>query len=116
MQQDHGLSARRACAVLQLSRSAPYYRARVKDDGPVIDAVSDYMKANPRQGFYLLHTTFRDQKQPWGKTRLWRVYCALKLNLPRRGKKRLPERVREPLAVAVQRNETWSADFMADTL
>lgn len=82
----------------------------------MINAISAYVKANPRQGFYLLHTTFRNQRKPWGKTRLWRVYCELKLNLPRRSKKRLPERVREPLAVPRQRNETWSADFMADAL
>lgn len=82
----------------------------------MINAISAYVKANPRQGFYLLHTTFRNQRKPSGKTRLWRVYCELKLNLPRRSKKRLPERVREPLAVPRQRNETWSADFMADAL
>lgn len=114
MQSEHGISARQACRMLRLSRSAPYYRPRLKDDGPVIDAVWAYVKANPRQGFYLLHTTFRDQQQPWGKTRLWRVYCGLKLNLPRRGKKRLPER--EPLEIPGQANETWSADFMADAL
>ncbi len=44
---------------------------------------------------------------------LWRIYCALKLNLPRRGKKQLPKRIREPLDVqSIQR----SADFMSDSL
>jgi putative transposase len=41
---------------------------------------------------------------------------ALKLNFPRRGKRRLPDRIREPLEVPLQANHTWSADFMADAL
>ncbi len=116
MQTDHDLSARSACRALSLSRSAPYYCPVVKDDGPVIEAISDYVTENPGQGFYLLHQTFRREQRPWGKTRLWRVYCDLKLNLPRRGKKRLPDRIRNPLETPVQLNETWSADFMADAL
>ena len=34
--------------------------------------------------------------------RLRRVYGELRLNLPRRGKKRLPARIRQPLLAAVQ--------------
>lgn len=116
MHQDHGLSMRRACDALRLSRSAPYYRPVVKDDSAVIEAISAYITENPGQGFGLLYDTFRDQKAPWGKTWLWRVYCELNFNMPRRGKKRLPARVREPLENPVQLNDTWSADFMADAL
>lgn len=116
MQSNHGLSARAACRVLQLSRSAPYYRARVRDDGPVIDVVSRHITDNPGHGFGLLYKTLRAYPSPCGKTRLWRIYCELKLNRPRRGKKRLPARIREPLIVPLKQNETWSADFMSDAL
>lgn len=116
MQADHGLSARRCCRALGLSRSAPYYQPVVKDDGPVIEAISGYVTDNPGHGFGLLADTFRDEQAPWGKTRLWRVYRELKFNLPRRGKKRLPARIREPLEIPMQANDTWSADFMADAL
>ena len=116
MKSEHGVSQRAACAALRLSRSAPYYRSRRPDDTPVIEAVSRYIIDNPGQGFFLLSQTFRNQGQPWGKTRLWRVYCELKLNLPRRGKRRLPERIRDPLEVPTAPNHTWSADFMADGL
>ncbi len=74
------------------------------------------MEKNPRHGFGLPYSIFQNQGQPWGKTLLWRVYCELKLNLPRRGKKRLPDRIREPLEVPRVPNDTWSADFMADSL
>ena len=51
-----------------------------------------------------------------GKCRLYRVYKALKLNIKRRGKRRLPARVKVPLVVPVRPNEVWSADFMSDAL
>jgi Integrase core domain len=44
------------------------------------------------------------------------VYCALRLNLPRRTVRRLPRRPRQPLAAVAELNRTWALDFMADTL
>jgi putative transposase len=116
MKQEHGLSMRRACRVLGLSTSAPYYRSRRRDDGPVIEAVSKHVADNPGHGFGLLYDSFRADRHPWGKSWLWRVYKQLKLNLPRRGKRRLPARIAQPLDIPERLNETWSADFMADAL
>lgn len=113
---DHGLSGRQACKALGLAKSLLYYRPVQKDDTPVINAVNAYIARNPRHGFDKLYDSFQGQRQPWGKTVLWRVYCELRLNLPRRGKKRLPDRIKEPLAVPTRANEVWSMDFMADAL
>lgn len=113
---DHGLSERRACQAVRLARSSLRYQSVERDDLAVIEAVQAYIAINPRHGFDLLYGSFRLQKQPWGKTVLWRVYCQLKLNLPRRGKKRLPERIKQPLVAGAIPNDTWSCDFMADAL
>jgi putative transposase len=77
--------------------------------------IEAHLKDNPVHGFGLL---FDQALTPagFGKIRSWRVYVSLKLNLPSRGKRRLPKRVREPLEVPVQCNHTWPADFMADAL
>ncbi len=115
MQTTHGLSGRRVDRVLGLSRSARHYRPRARDDGPLIEAMQAHIAANPGHGFGLLFACAL-KPRGWGKTRSWRVYTGLKLNLPRRGKRRLPERVRDPLDVPVTANHTWSADFMADAL
>ena len=116
MQADHGLSQRQACRAVRLSRSLLCYRPVARDDGAVIKAIEEHIVKNPRHGFGLLYDTFRHEAKPWGKSVLWRVYCELKLNLKRRGKKRLPERIREPPASPGHANQTWSADFMADSL
>ncbi len=81
-----------------------------------IQFLQTYMATNPRHGFGLLYASARYQNQSWGKTVLWRVYCQLKLNLPRRGKKRLPARIRKPLEAGNQPNQGWSCDFMSDAL
>lgn len=113
---DHGMSQRRACMASGLARSTMRYRPVVRDDSGVISFIQSHMAVNPRHGFDLLYDSARHQKQPWGKTVLWRVYCQLRLNLPRRGKKRLPARIKQPLVAASGPNQGWSCDFMSDAL
>jgi putative transposase len=113
---DHGMSERRACKASGLARSTLRYRPVPRDDCGVINFIQNHLAINPRHGFDLLYATALHQKQPWGKTVLWRVYCELRMNLPRRGKKRLPARIRQPLQAASQSNQGWSCDFMSDAL
>jgi putative transposase len=113
---DHGMSERQACSASGIARSTLRYRPIERDDSGVIAFIQSHMALNPRHGFDLLYDTARHQKQPWGKTVLWRVYCQLRLNLPRRGKKRLPARIKQPLQAGNQPNQGWSCDFMSDAL
>ncbi|ARU03914.1 hypothetical protein CCO03_03765 [Comamonas serinivorans] len=105
-----------ACQASGIARSTLRYRAVARDDSGVITFIQTHMALNPRHGFGLLYDSARHQGKPWGKTVLWRVYCELRLNLPRRGKKRLPARIKQPLQAAGQPNQGWSCDFMADAL
>ncbi len=52
----------------------------------------------------------------WNHKHVHRVYCALRLNLPRRTTRRVPRRVRQPLAAPPLLNQTWALDFMTETL
>ena len=113
---EHGMSERRACQASGIARSTLRYRPVARDDSGVITFIQAYMALNPRHGFGLLYDSARHQGKPWGKTVLWRVYCELRLNLPRRGKKRLPARIKQPLQAAGQPNQGWSCDFMSDAL
>ena len=113
---DHGLSQRQACRASGIARSTLRYKAVARDDSGVIEFLEQHIAVNPRHGFGLIYDSARHQGKPWGKTVMWRVYCDLKLNLPRRGKKRLPARVKRPLDRSREPNQHWSCDFMADAL
>ena len=85
-------------------------------DRPVIELLNDQVARRPRWGFWKLHDRLRLEGQRINHKRLHRVYCAMKLNLPRRTKRRLPMRLRQPLAAPFRLNEIWALDFMADAL
>ena len=114
--EEHGLSQRRACRAAGLARSTLRYAHKLPDDAGVIEFIEDYIAHHPRHGFDLMFATVQYERLPYGKTRLWRVYKQLGMNLPRRGKKRLPERVKRPLRAPDHPNICWSMDFMADGL
>jgi putative transposase len=114
MVQEHSVSVRQACRTARLTRSAFYAQPRPRDDGPTIGLVEDYVRQNPGQGFDKLYPAVRSATQ--GKCRLYRVYKALRLNVKRKGKRRLPARIKAPLLVPERPNEIWSADFMSDAL
>lgn len=113
---EHGMSQRKACVASGIARSTLRYLPAARDDSGVITFIQAHMALNPRHGFGLLYDSARHQGKPWGKTVLWRGYCELRLNLPRRGKKRLPARIKQPLQAAGQPNQGWSCDFMSDAL
>jgi putative transposase len=112
----HGASERRACRVVSLSRSANRYTAKPRDDSAVIDALSALVERHPRFGFRKLFTLLRKAGHPWNHKKVWRVYCALKLNLRRRFKQRYKSEAPAALLQPIRPNQAWSADFMSDEL
>jgi putative transposase len=88
----------------------------MSSDAEVIDALQAVVERHSRWGFWKCFRRLRLDGRVWNHKRVWRVYCRLRLNLPRRTKKRLPPRVRQSLEVPMQANRLWSMDFMADAL
>ena len=111
---DHQTSVSRACRMARLPRSQAYYHSR-RDDTQVIAALQGHTQKHPTHGFALSFSYLR-KSHPWNHKRVYRLYCLLKLNLKRRGRRRLPDRVKVPLAVPQVPNTTWSMDFMSDAL
>jgi putative transposase len=116
---EHELSISRATKAVGLSRAA-WYRTlaadRARRDQPIIDALNELVEAHPTWGFWKCYDRLRLDGHRWNHKRMWRVYCAMKLNLPRRKKRRVPVREPQSLEVPARPNVIWSLDFMSDTL
>ena len=108
----------RACRVVRLSRAA-YSRPPVpasRRDAAVIAALPEIVARCPRWGFWKCFDHLRLQGRPWNHKHVHRVYCALRLNLPRRTTRRVPKRIRQPLAAPPRLHQPWALDFMRETL
>jgi len=109
-------SIHRACKVLSLSKSGYYHKPKKKDDSAIIDALNKNVEEHPQEGFWLSYHRIRNGGATWNHKRVFRVYQTMGLSLRRKKKKRLPNRIKEPLQVPMQINDTWSIDFVSDAL
>jgi len=82
----------------------------------VITALQELAAAHPTYGFRKLLAYLRRAGKKWNHKRVYRAYRLLKLNKKRRGKRRLPARVKQPLVKQEELNISWSMDFMSDSL
>jgi putative transposase len=98
-----------------LSRSSLRYQS-VKNDQAVMERLEALTKENPVEGFWKCYGRIRNTGDIINHKRLHRVYKQMKLPLRRKVKKRLPSRVKEPLALPTEFTQTWSIDFMSDAL
>ena len=112
----HGLSERRACRLLNLSRSVYRYPARRPDEREVEQALLKLAEQHPRWGFDTMTDDLHHHGQTWNRKRLYRIDRPLGLNLRVKPKTRLPVRQPRPLMVPAQANPSWSLDFMTDSL
>jgi putative transposase len=115
---EHQLPVRRACRAVGLSRTAWYRRPAdpAERDAAVMTALLAVVEKRTRWGFWKCFDRLRLDGQPWNHKRVHRVYCALRLNLPRRTKRRVPTRLRQPLVAPTTLNSIWALDFMQDAL
>lgn len=101
---------------MQLPPSTYHYTLKPFEDGDLQTALLRLTERHPTIGFWQCHYRLRHKGHKWNHKRLYRVYTTMKLNIRRRAKKRLPERVKIPLAVPTAPNQMWSLDFMSDGL
>lgn len=109
-------SVRRVCKLLGLSQNVYRYVPKPKNDVEVIEHMNEWVTKKPSWGFWKVYTRVRKDGRVVNHKRLHRLYKAAGLSKRRRTRKRVPERVKEPLCLPIGPNITWSMDFMQDRL
>ena len=112
---EYGVPVSRACKLIAIPRSQFYYESK-KDDSEVIEPLQDLAFKHPTYGFRKLFAYLRRGGKLWNHKRVYRIYKLLKLNRKRKGKRRLPARVKQSLAQQSLVNQSWSMDFMSDSM
>lgn len=111
-----GCNVSSACAMAGINRSTYRYERLPKDDRIVEGHLTALTDKHPAIGFWSCHYRLRNRGITINHKRLYRVYKAMRLNIRRRRKQRLPERIKLPLSVPTAPNQCWSLDFMSDAL
>ena len=110
------LSMRQACKLVSLPRSVMTYRKVPRDDSSLIEALHQLVERHPTIGFWKCYYRLRRKGFNCNHKKLYRVYTMLRLNVRRKAKRRVPQRIKEPLMAPETINQGWSMDFMCDSL
>ncbi len=110
------MSVRQACDLTNISRWVYYHRPDKTKDEPVRDKLRTLAEDHPAYGFWKMYRIMRREKNNWNHKKVYRIYIELGMNLRRKVKRRLPKRERHPLELPINQNQTWSMDFMSDSL
>ncbi len=114
--EEHRVSERLACRTVNLNRCTYRYQARKVEDQQISQELRQLAQRQPRWGCGKMTQYLRNQGHSWNHKRIHRVYCELALHLQRKPKKRLPVRTARVLAQPTCANQSWSLDFMSDSL
>jgi putative transposase len=110
------VSVRQACTIVSLPRSAMTYQKKARDDSSLIEALHELVAKHPTIGFWKCYYRLRRKGINCNHKKLYRIYTMLHLNVRRRVKKRIPQRIKQPLLVPGSIDQVWSMDFMCDSL
>lgn len=113
--QRFGLSERRACRLLGLSRTAMRYGPRPRNDDGLRTRLKQLAERYNRYGYLMLHGMLRNEGLVINKKRTYRLYTEMGLQIRTKRRKKLV-RPRLPLALPDRRGERWSIDFVHDQL
>lgn len=111
-----GISFRRGCALLKVSRSSLNYESRLaKKDAPVVARMRELASENPRYGYRRIRVLLGRENHTMGPKRAHRLWRKSGLQVPKkRPRRRVSGTVPRPLPPSGP-NESWAYDFVHDT-
>jgi putative transposase len=111
-----GLSQRRACGLIGISRSSLNYQLRLPaKDNPVMQAMKALSAQYPRYGYRRIRIFLRRQGFELGCSRTHRLWRQAGLLLPRKRPRRRVASSRPRAFNPVKANTVWAYDFVFDT-
>lgn len=111
-----GLSQRRACALLTVSRSSLGYTSRlVEKDVPVLAAMSLLSAQYPRFGYRRIHVFLGRQGHEMGHGRAWRLWRQGGFQVPRKRPRKRPASSRPRPQLPTGPRQVWAYDFVHDS-
>jgi putative transposase len=113
---ERGLSQRRACGLIGISRSSLNYELRLPPkDAPVIEAMKALSAQYPRYGYRRIRIFLRRQGLEMSCSRAHRIWRQAALLLPRRRPRRRIASGRPRPFTPFKANSVWAYDFVFDT-
>ncbi len=111
----YGLSERRACKLVGVSRRVIRYRSLRPDDGPLRQRLRELAAERRRFGYRRLgYLLAREGMKPNHK-KLLRIYREENLRVRRRGGRKRALGTRAPILLPDGPNQRWSLDFVSDS-
>lgn len=113
----HGLSQRRACGLVTVSRTVMHYKPLTSElNIRIQQRLKELAEKHRRYGHIRLHVLIRREGLMVNHKRTERIYRAEGLSLRIRRRKKYAAVVRSPLPEATRPNERWAIDFIQDSL
>lgn len=110
-----GLSERRACVLVGLSRTGYRYEVNQGRDDDLRDRLRALASKHTQFGCPMLHQLLKAEGLVQNIKRTYRLYKAENLQLRTRKSKKL-DRPRQPMVVPIAPDIRWSMDFVSDQL
>ena len=111
-----GKHERRACRLVNLSRSRWQHRSVRGDDAELRARLRELATKKPRWGYQQLHILLRREGHVVNHKKVLRLYREEGLAVTRRRRKKHVAIARVPLPKPTRRTERWSMDFVSDAL
>jgi putative transposase len=108
------MSERRACTLVAADRKMIRYRSRRPPDRELRARLRDLANQRRRFGYRRLFILLREQGEPSGINRIYRLYREEGLTVRKRRARRRAVGTRTPILVEAKVNARWSLDFVHD--
>jgi putative transposase len=109
-----GLSERRACSIVNADRKMIRYRSRRPTDTELRTQLRHLANERKRFGYRRLFVLLRQEGEPSGINRIYRLYREEGLTVRKRRARRRAVGARAPILVEAAINARWSLDFVHD--